>query len=141
MALAEERHYRRNEAEVPGRLRRIFPQEFANPDACATGYEIRHLDTGALPPAVTVCRQDGTPFGPASGQRRSCHHQPAWRSRDAGWRRFLRRGVHRLCELPLQGLGRSVAPAVGDERRYGIGEDVFLPVVHCVENGCGDRFR
>jgi TAP-like protein len=37
--------------------------EFTNPSTCATSYEVRYLTTGALPPAGTVCRQDGTPFG------------------------------------------------------------------------------
>lgn len=40
--------------------------EFANPGTCATGYEVRYLITGTLPPAGTVCQQDGTPFGTAS---------------------------------------------------------------------------
>jgi pimeloyl-ACP methyl ester carboxylesterase len=35
---------------------------FTNPSACATGYEVRYLATGALPPAGTVCHQDSTPF-------------------------------------------------------------------------------
>jgi hypothetical protein len=35
---------------------------FTNPSACATGYEVRYLITGALPPAGTVCHQDSTPF-------------------------------------------------------------------------------
>jgi hypothetical protein len=63
----------------------MLTQEFANPNACATGYEIGHWVTGALPPAVIADSRTAPPFGPASGQRRSCHHQPAWRSRDAGW--------------------------------------------------------
>ena len=37
--------------------------EFANPSTCAENSEVRYLTTGALPPAGTVCRQDGTPFG------------------------------------------------------------------------------
>jgi pimeloyl-ACP methyl ester carboxylesterase len=37
--------------------------EFTNPSACATRYEVRYLTTGALPPAGTICRQNGTPFG------------------------------------------------------------------------------
>lgn len=36
--------------------------EIANPSTCATNYELSYLQTGALPPAGTVCRQDGTPF-------------------------------------------------------------------------------
>ena len=36
--------------------------ELANPSTCATHYELRYLQTGALPPAGTVCQQDGTPF-------------------------------------------------------------------------------
>jgi hypothetical protein len=41
--------------------------EASNPSTCATEDEIRYVLTGALPPAGTVCRQDGTPFPPASG--------------------------------------------------------------------------
>jgi hypothetical protein len=36
--------------------------ELQNPSTCATSYEISYLATGALPPAGTVCAQDGTPF-------------------------------------------------------------------------------
>jgi hypothetical protein len=36
--------------------------ENVNPDACATSYEIRYLETGALPPAGTVGEQDIEPF-------------------------------------------------------------------------------
>jgi len=36
--------------------------EFLNPSTCATSYEFSYLTTGALPPAGTVCAQDGTPF-------------------------------------------------------------------------------
>jgi hypothetical protein len=36
--------------------------EFLNPSTCATDYEISYLTTGALPPAGTVCAQNGTPF-------------------------------------------------------------------------------
>lgn len=36
--------------------------ENLNPDTCATSYEIRYLETGALPPAGTVCPQDTRPF-------------------------------------------------------------------------------
>jgi pimeloyl-ACP methyl ester carboxylesterase len=36
--------------------------EAANPSTCATGYEIRYLFTGALPPPGTVCEQNATPF-------------------------------------------------------------------------------
>jgi pimeloyl-ACP methyl ester carboxylesterase len=40
--------------------------EAANPSTCATGYEIRYLLTGALPPAGTTCEQDAMPFPPPS---------------------------------------------------------------------------
>src|SRR6185437_8792356 len=40
--------------------------ETLNPDTCATNYEISYLETGALPPAGTVCQQDTPPFSPAS---------------------------------------------------------------------------
>lgn len=40
--------------------------ENLNPDPCATNYEIRYLQTGALPPPGTVCQQDAPPFPPAS---------------------------------------------------------------------------
>jgi len=36
--------------------------ETANPDTCATDYEIRYLLTGALPPPRTVCKQHAAPF-------------------------------------------------------------------------------
>jgi len=36
--------------------------ENLNPDVCATNYEVRYLETGALPPAGTVCRPDAQPF-------------------------------------------------------------------------------
>ena len=36
--------------------------EFGNPSACATGYEIRYLLTGALPPPRTICQENATPF-------------------------------------------------------------------------------
>jgi pimeloyl-ACP methyl ester carboxylesterase len=36
--------------------------EISNPSTCATNYELSYLQTGALPPAGTVCQQDGTPF-------------------------------------------------------------------------------
>jgi pimeloyl-ACP methyl ester carboxylesterase len=36
--------------------------EFTNPSTCATNDEIRYLTTGALPPAGTVCQQNGRPF-------------------------------------------------------------------------------
>jgi pimeloyl-ACP methyl ester carboxylesterase len=36
--------------------------ENLNPDACATNYEISYLETGALPPAGTICQQDAQPF-------------------------------------------------------------------------------
>jgi pimeloyl-ACP methyl ester carboxylesterase len=38
--------------------------EFLNPSTCATGYEVRYLLTGSLPPAGTVCPQDAIPFPP-----------------------------------------------------------------------------
>jgi hypothetical protein len=34
----------------------------SNPSACATNYEVSYLETGALPPAGTVCQQDAPPF-------------------------------------------------------------------------------
>lgn len=40
--------------------------EFTNPSTCAADDEVRYLTTGALPPAGTVCQQNGTPFPPAS---------------------------------------------------------------------------
>jgi pimeloyl-ACP methyl ester carboxylesterase len=36
--------------------------ELLNPSTCATAYEMRYLLTGALPPAGTVCPQNGQPF-------------------------------------------------------------------------------
>jgi pimeloyl-ACP methyl ester carboxylesterase len=36
--------------------------EQGNPSTCAIGYELRYLQTGSLPPAGTVCRQDAAPF-------------------------------------------------------------------------------
>ena len=36
--------------------------EFANPSDCAIRYEVGYLTTGALPPAGTVCAQNGGPF-------------------------------------------------------------------------------
>jgi hypothetical protein len=36
--------------------------EFFNPDTCATNYEVSYLETGALPPAGTVCQPDAPPF-------------------------------------------------------------------------------
>jgi pimeloyl-ACP methyl ester carboxylesterase len=36
--------------------------EFFNPSTCATSDEIRYLTAGALPPAGTVCQQNGMPF-------------------------------------------------------------------------------
>jgi pimeloyl-ACP methyl ester carboxylesterase len=41
--------------------------EQSNPSTCALDDEVRYLLTGALPPAGTVCPQDGTPFGSPSG--------------------------------------------------------------------------
>ena len=40
--------------------------ENLNPDTCATNYEISYLQTGALPPAGTVCQPDTPPFPPAA---------------------------------------------------------------------------
>jgi len=34
----------------------------SNPSTCAFGYELGYLQTGALPPSGTVCRQDTAPF-------------------------------------------------------------------------------
>jgi len=39
--------------------------EANNPSNCALGYEISYLETGALPPAGTVCRENTAPFTPA----------------------------------------------------------------------------
>jgi pimeloyl-ACP methyl ester carboxylesterase len=39
----------------------------ANPSTCALSDEVSYLLTGALPPAGTVCPQDGTPFPAPSG--------------------------------------------------------------------------
>jgi pimeloyl-ACP methyl ester carboxylesterase len=36
--------------------------EANNPSSCALGYEISYLETGALPPPGTVCREDTVPF-------------------------------------------------------------------------------
>lgn len=36
--------------------------EFFNPSTCATNHEVSYLETGALPPAGTVCQQDAPPF-------------------------------------------------------------------------------
>ena len=35
--------------------------ELANPSTCAINYEVSYMTTGALPPAGTVCAQNGTP--------------------------------------------------------------------------------
>src|ERR1035438_5098405 len=43
--------------------------------------------------------------------------------------------------LALEGLDRTAAPALGQGLRRGIGEDVFLSVLHAVEDGSRDRFR
>jgi pimeloyl-ACP methyl ester carboxylesterase len=40
--------------------------EFTNPSTCAADDEVRYLTTGALPPAGTVCQQNGIPFPSAS---------------------------------------------------------------------------
>jgi pimeloyl-ACP methyl ester carboxylesterase len=37
--------------------------ELPNPSTCAIGYEVSYFTAGALPPAGTVCQQNGTPFG------------------------------------------------------------------------------
>jgi pimeloyl-ACP methyl ester carboxylesterase len=43
--------------------------ENLNPDPCATNYEISYLETGALPPAGTVCQQGSQPFpAPSAGR-------------------------------------------------------------------------
>jgi pimeloyl-ACP methyl ester carboxylesterase len=36
--------------------------ESLNPSTCATNYEVSYLETGALPPAGTVCQADASPF-------------------------------------------------------------------------------
>ena len=36
--------------------------EANNPSTCALNYELSYLQTGALPPAGTVCPQDAAPF-------------------------------------------------------------------------------
>ena len=36
--------------------------ELYNPSTCALDYELSYLQTGSLPPAGTVCRQDAAPF-------------------------------------------------------------------------------
>jgi hypothetical protein len=36
--------------------------ELSNPSTCALGYELSYLQTGSLPPAGAVCRQDTAPF-------------------------------------------------------------------------------
>lgn len=36
--------------------------ELPNPSTCAIDYEVSYFTTGALPPAGTVCQQNGTPF-------------------------------------------------------------------------------
>jgi pimeloyl-ACP methyl ester carboxylesterase len=41
--------------------------EFNNPSTCATRYEISYLLTGNLPPAGTVCPQNGVPFPSPTG--------------------------------------------------------------------------
>ena len=43
--------------------------EFFNPSTCANRDEIRYLTTGLLPPRGAVCRQNGQPFPPPSGER------------------------------------------------------------------------
>lgn len=53
-----------------GRARLLTINEFGhtegmNPATCATNYEVSYLETGALPPAGTVCQADAPPF-PAS---------------------------------------------------------------------------
>ena len=39
--------------------------EASNPSSCALGYEISYLETGALPPAGTLCLENTAPFVPA----------------------------------------------------------------------------
>jgi len=36
--------------------------EISNPSTCATNYELSYLQTGALPKAGTVCKEDASPF-------------------------------------------------------------------------------
>jgi hypothetical protein len=43
--------------------------ELANPSTCAAGYETRYLINGTLPPPGTACRQNATPFPPATSRR------------------------------------------------------------------------
>jgi hypothetical protein len=43
--------------------------QLSNPSTCATNYELSYLQTGALPPAGTICQQNRTPF-PAPHPRR-----------------------------------------------------------------------
>jgi pimeloyl-ACP methyl ester carboxylesterase len=43
--------------------------EFTNPSTCATSYEVRYLTTGALPPAGTICPQNGRPFAPSTQEQ------------------------------------------------------------------------
>jgi pimeloyl-ACP methyl ester carboxylesterase len=42
--------------------------ELANPSNCAARYETRYLIAGSLPPPGTVCRQNTTPFPPATSR-------------------------------------------------------------------------
>jgi hypothetical protein len=50
------------QAPRDGPVRGYGHTEISNPSTCATNYELSYLQTGALPPAGTVCQQDGTPF-------------------------------------------------------------------------------
>src|ERR1022692_3246821 len=67
---------------------------------------------------------------------------PTWpRRRLSLW--LCRDGL-RCCErrvLALEGLDRTAAPAFGQGLRRGIGEDVFLSVLHPVEDGPRDGLR
>src|ERR1035438_7061770 len=66
---------------------------------------------------------------------------PTWPQRRLSL--WLCRDGLRCCErgvLALEGLDRAAAPAFGQGLRRGIGEDVFLSVLHAVEDGSRDRF-
>ena len=52
----------------------------------------------------------------------------------------LRADGSHLCELALEQLGDTIAPACSYGRRGGIGEDFLLPVVDRVEDSQRDRF-
>ncbi len=42
--------------------------EASNPSTCALNYETSYMETGALPPAGTVCKENLTPFSGSPGQ-------------------------------------------------------------------------